>query len=105
MVIVEGLIERLPWEDVEWPPVPQVGRTVVGTSGAWSHPLLEEFRTIFDEMDALHLVQARLNDCDFFMTLDASSILKRVPRITPSLAKQIAPMRIGSPQQVLGWIR
>jgi len=62
-------------------------------------------RDTFDREDAVHIAQAPLNNCDFFLTFDQATIISRLPRMGPGLVAALAPLRIGTPQQVLAWLQ
>lgn len=96
------LAEQLPWETIELSGA--VGGAPVGAlplSGSWRHPLLVALEEVFDAPDALHIAQARLSACDFFLTFDHATILSRRGSMSAVLRDLLAPLELCDPTELM----
>lgn len=73
-----ALVEKVPCNVVHYSGVLR-GAPVRATPlrGDWTDPLFDSLKRIFDSDDAEHIVQAVRAGCQFFLTLDETSILSR----------------------------
>jgi hypothetical protein len=74
-----------------------IGETHIG--GGWNEidPIYTKLGAIFDADDAEHVFQALMAKCDYFMTLDERSILRRVSSNLEEVQKICGSMRLVSP--------
>lgn len=104
MAALEAL-EQLPWETVE----ASAGalNSAALNSGALNaavvqrHPLITSLERVFDPVDALHIAQARISECAFFLTLDQKTILSRRPRMSRALRAALSPLEICDPVEIM----
>jgi hypothetical protein len=75
-----------------------LGATPIG--GDWTDPLYEQLSSIFDPDDAEHIVHAVREDCDYFLTLDEESILKRARAHTSAVTALCRKLKFVSPQDL-----
>ena len=69
--------------------------------GVTTIPLLVRLKQVFDADDATHIAQAKLSDCDYFMTLDDATILARRSSIPSDLQAMLSPLKIVSPEELM----
>jgi hypothetical protein len=87
-----------------------IGASAIGedtlAGGGWMEidPLYEELNAIFDD-DAEHIFQAVMANCDYFITFDKKTILKRVSRNKHELQKICGTMRLVSPEDAIQLIQ
>lgn len=102
------------FDQIRWVPVATAsfalggapfGGAYLGGGPVVLHPLLMALRGIFDEQDAIHITQAKLSGCDFFLTLDGATILSRRAALSAELTAEISPMRIVSPRELAQSLR
>ena len=79
-----------------------IGEHAIGRGG-WEEPdpFYIQLKTIFDEDDAHHIFQAVVGNCDYFMTLDNKTILKRVARRSNEVKKLCGAMKFVSPEDAI----
>jgi hypothetical protein len=104
-------LEQLPWQIVEASVggLNSVALNTAALNGAvlMRHPLLTSLEDLFDTEDALHIAQARISGCRFFLTLDRTTILSRRSSMIPSLSAALEPLEICDPVEIiarLGWL-
>ena len=81
-----------------------IGETPIGATpigGDWTEPSYERLQQIFDDDDAEHIVQALEAKCDYFMTLDAKTILRRAERHSSEVKDICGKMLLLSPEGVV----
>lgn len=79
-----------------------IGADALG-GGGWDEPdpLYVQLETIFEEDDAHHIFQAVVGNCDYFMTLDEKTILRRVARHLDDIQKLCGAMKFVSPEDAI----
>ena len=77
-----------------------VGETMLGGGGSLN-PLFASLLTIFERDDALHIFNACQAECDYFLTLDRSTILDRAAARTTVLRGLCPTLKIVSPRQLI----
>ena len=78
------------------------GEALYGRASYGGSPddLYVQLKAFFDEDDAQHIFQAIKGHCDYFLTLDAKTILKRVRAQEKEVAALAGGMRFGTPAQI-----
>jgi predicted nucleic acid-binding protein len=76
-----------------------IGSLPIG--GQWTDPLWLELQAIFDRDDAEHITQAVRANCDFFLTLDKSTILDRVKTNSAAVTNLCGRLRVVSPEELV----
>jgi hypothetical protein len=76
-----------------------LGSTPLG--GDWTDLLYEQLKSIFDSDDAEHIVHAVRADCDYFLTLDVKTILKRVSASQDAVAAACGKLKFVSPEDLV----
>jgi hypothetical protein len=81
------------------------GASTLGGGAVVPDPLLVTLRQIFQPDDASHIFQAVKNQCDYFLTLDGSTILE--PAIAHQATLAAAGVSIGfvNPLQLAGELK
>lgn len=80
-----------------------IGATPIG--GDWTDPTYSKLKSIFDKDDAEHIVQALKAKCDYFMTLDEKTILRRVKANAEEVREICRGMKLLSPTGVVDAIQ
>lgn len=96
------LFEQLPWEVVDVSgALNSAPLNTMALNASWRHPLLSALEGPFDAPDALHIAQAKLSGCEFFLTLDRSTILSRRPSMNTALRGMLAPLELCDPPELI----
>ena len=72
--------------------------------GSWTDPVLTALLQVFDQDDAEHIAQAIHADCDFFLTLDGSTILRRACAQQSKLAAICGKLQFFCPEDLVRFI-
>ncbi|HEY8830977.1 MAG TPA: hypothetical protein VIM21_00580 [Gemmatimonadaceae bacterium] len=105
LVYIVDALEQLPWQIIE-ASVGGLNSAALNTAALNGvvlrrHSLLTSLEDLFDTEDALHIAQARLSGCDFFLTLDRTTILSRRSSMTPTLRAALEPLEICDPVEII----
>lgn len=95
------LFKKVPFERLEQSGA--IGSATISElaiSGSWTDPTLVGLLMIFDSDDAEHIALAVKAGCNFFLTLDETSILSRAAGREHELATLLGHLRLVSPVQL-----
>ena len=76
-----------------------IGATMIGAGS--TDPLLQQLQTLFDRDDAEHIALAVRDGCDFFVTLDARTILGPVKANRDAVSKMCGALEFVSPKDLV----
>ena len=112
LLFVAGQFGKVPYIEItiptHWPwGSPPWGQLPWGT-GRWGRGQVDSvydgLRKLFEPDDTDHIFQATKNNCDYFMTLDDRTILKRVKAHKDELSLLCPKLKFGTPSEILGMI-
>jgi len=69
-------------------------------SGELVEPPYDKLRTLFDDNDASHIYFAYKSDCDFFLTLDQTTIVDIARKNEKDVKTLLQPMKIVNPLEL-----
>ena len=97
-----ALIQKIPLQIINYGAATGSGPTgAFPTGGDWTEPIYEELNQIFDPDDAEHIFQALQASCDYFMTLDRETILRRASGNPTEVKRICGKMEIVSPEDLV----
>lgn len=79
-----------------------LGQATLGGGFSKEDPLFTSLKAIFDHDDAEHVFQATKGGCQFFLTLDQKTILKRARRSEADLQRLAPGLRLVHPVELIG---
>jgi len=104
--LLVALVDKVPFEVVHYSGA--IGSAPIGAapiSGDWTDSLYDNLLAVFDRDDAEHIVLAIRANCEYFLTLDETSILSRARRDASYLSPLCHGLQFVSPEDLVATLR